>query len=63
MIIHVALLMVLAVVITTVTEKGIMSVAMIAMANASVAPKTFLKLSWGQGGSRGNRGGSERIGY
>ena len=57
MIIHVDLLMVLAVVITTVTEKGIMFVAMIAMATASVAPETFLKLSWGQGGTRGSREG------
>ena len=45
MIVHVDLLMVLAVVITTVTAKGIMLVAMIAMATASVAPETFLKLS------------------
>ena len=57
MIIHVDLLMVLAVVITTVTEKNIMSVTMSAMVNASMPPKTFLKLSWGQGGSEGGREG------
>jgi hypothetical protein len=45
MIAHVYLLMVLAVVITTVIAKGAMSVAMIAIATASVAPETFLKLS------------------
>ena len=60
MILHVVLLVALAVVMTmtTVIAKVIMAVTMMVMimataTDATVAPKTFLKLSRGQGGQGG----------